>query len=298
MWGVVSLMLFLAATGYGHQFVEPLYVGNLTPVTDPYGRALRGSPNPGAEADRCRVEIRIAPYGGVRYPPNPDGTPSPINPLATPDSTGGMGMNAALPDSGIFAKAYPQRLPAGTLIFARAFNAPTAAEATFYSDSKVVTVPEKGSSLTLEFEPARPLDDGDDDGDGLANSWERFLGIDDHLAADYDGDGMLDLHEMLAGTAADDPDSNLSFRSIEREEGLVPAGAGGADPVTPVLVKWQTVPGKTYQLQYVPDLTGEQVFIDVGGEVVAGAGEYEIEMLVDVPADAVSGAFRVQLVLE
>ena len=62
-------------------------------------------------------------------------------------------------------------------------------------------------------------------------------------------------------------------------------------------VKWQSVPGKQYRLQYVPTLIGEPVFIDVGDVVTAGDGEYEIEMLVDVPEGAVAGTFRVQLVV-
>ena len=47
----------------------------------------------------------------------------------------------------------------------------------------------------------KPLDDGDADSDGLANSWERSLGSDPN-AADSDGDGFGDGAEQLARTDA------------------------------------------------------------------------------------------------
>ena len=100
---------------------------------------------------------------------------------------------------------------------------------------------------------------------------------------------------MLAGTAPDDPGSLLAFRSIRPDDGPAPAGLEDSKPVR---VKWQSVPGKQYQLQYIPELLGEQEIIPVGDVVTAGDGEYEMEMLVDLPEGAVAGAFRVKLVVE
>ena len=113
---------------------------------------------------------------------------------------------------------------------------------------------------------------------------------------------MSDLHEMWAGTAPDDPDSKLSFQLVRRETTPVVLAEGEA-PTRPVRVKWQSVPGKTYRLEYVPMLsvldpdTGEPYAFELvpGGLVTAGASEYEIDMQVDVSTNA-TGTFRVKLV--
>lgn len=277
--------------------IDPLYVSNRLPLRDQTGQVMVGSPDPGAEAGRWRVEIRVAPDSGVRYAPGKDGSAHPYNPLATPDSVGGVGLNAAEDHSGLFCMTYPERLPAGTKIFARAFNAPTPGEASFYADSQVATVPAQGSTLVLDFDPAQPLDGDDDDGDGLVNSWERHFGTDDRQTGDYDDDGMGDLQEVLAGTDPNDSFSNLSFQMVRRETGSAPAGAG-ADWSPPVRVSWRSVPGKRYQLQHTSTLSGEPEFTDVGEAVVARDGEYEIDMRVEVPWEAIAGTFRVKLVAD
>jgi hypothetical protein len=292
--GAGAAALGLAATCAWGGIAAPLYVGNLAPVQDQYGRKMIGSHLPSGAATRSYVEIRSAADGVIR-PPGPDGAPHPLNPLYSTNSIGGMGMNSAEANSGIFCFAFAHRPAAGTKIFARAYNAPSVAEASFYADSAVGSAPATGSSLVLNFGPAQPLDAGDADVDGLNNAWEKALGIDDRATADYDGDGMGDYHEMLAGTGADDPNSLLAFRSIRREAGAAPADAGG-QTFKAVRVKWQTVPGKSYQVQYVPSLLDAPVFIDVGEVVTAAAGEYERELLVDVPEGAVTGAFRIQLI--
>lgn len=292
-WGVGCLSLILAAGCAWGGLIVPLYISNVAPVRDQNGQPMRGSPSPMAEQSRCRIEIRVAPYGGLRYPPGKDGSASSLNPLVTPGSVGGVGLNAAQDDSGLFCMIFPERLPAGTLIFARAYNAPTIGETTFYADSKVVAIPSKDSTLVLDFESAQALDSDDADGDGLINSWERYLGTADRQTSDYDDDGMSDYCEMLAGTALTNPQSNLSFRMVRRE--ALPTGANGSKPLH---IKWQSVPGKRYQLQHVTQLLGEQEFIDDGEVVVARNGEFEIELPVDLPEDSIEGFFRVKLVQE
>lgn len=292
VWVVVGL---LAACAWGG-LEPPLYVGNLQPVRDQYDRPMIGSFGPDAAASRSRVEIRTA-ANGVIFPPNKSGAAHPANPQLTADSVGGVGMNAAEPNCGLFAMVFPERPAGGTKIFARAFNAPTLEEASFYADSAIVAVDPKAASLVLAFGPAKPLDGADDDGDGLINSWEKVLGIHDRATSDYDGDGISDYHEMLAGTAADDPGSLLAFRDIRPADGPAPAGEGGT-ATKPVRVKWQSVPGKRYALFYIPELVGEQEYIPVGEVVTAGEGEYEVETLVDLPEGAVAGNFRVRLVTE
>jgi hypothetical protein len=294
--GTSAWALGLAATCAWGGIAAPLYVGNLVPVKDEFGRILAGSHLPAGAATRSRVEIRLAPNGLI-LPPLADGTAHPANPLLSTNSVGGMGMNAAEANSGLFCMVFPLRPATGTKIFARVYNAPTAAEATFYADSAVGIASANGTSLVLAFGPAQPLDAGDADADGLNNSWEKALGIDDRATGDYDGDGMSDLDEMLAGTGADDAGSLLAFRSICPEKAPISknVGAEGDEP-QPVRVKWQSVPGRSYQLQFTACLTGAQDFIDVGEIATAAAGEYELERRVEVPEDAVAGTFRIQLV--
>jgi|GEM_PF-404934 hypothetical protein len=313
-WILGGAVLLLAATcawGQGALGVSvPLYAGNLVPLQDEFGRPMRGSPLEAAAAFRPRVEVRQAflhPYLQVytNLAPGLHGESSPYNPLVATNVQIGMGQNVSAANSGLFCAVFPERPATGTRIFARAFNAPDPAEATFYADSDVVVVESNETSVVFTFGALRPLDAGDDDGDGLANSWEQLLGTADRWTSDYDGDGMSDLHEMLAGTALDDATSKLAFRLVRSEESPQVRGVG--EPATrAVRVKWQAVPGKTYRLEYVPQLaaidpaTGEPyafALVD-GGEVTAGPGEYEIDILVqDIPADIPTAMFRVKLVV-
>jgi len=298
--------LWLATCAWGG-LAPPLYVGNLVPVLDEFGRPMPGSPLVAHAASRPLVELRTATNGVFR--PLTNGTAHPLNPLLSADGVGGMGVNTATANSGLFCVVLPDRPATGTKVFARAYNAPTAAEATFYADSVPVEIPAgSANSLVLTFKAAAPINTNDTDGDGLADSWEELLGIDDRATADYDKDGMSDWQEMLAGTAADDPDSKLSFRMIRRESGTVPLGDGTVW-TNPVVVRWQSVPGKKYRLEYVPMLaandpaTGEPYAFsaDFDGDgvedpvIAAGDGEYEIDMLVDLSTNA-TGTFRVKLV--
>jgi len=301
-WCVCGVALGVAATCAWGGLTPPLYVGNVAPVLDQYGRPMFGSNDETAALDRSRVEIRLATDGIIR-PPTTNGVAHAKNPLLTPESICGMGENASIP--GFFAMVLSERPASGTKVFARVFNAPTAAEASFYADSQITTGPASDSSLVLTFGVAQPLDAGDADEDGLNNSWEQALGTDDRSTPDYDGDGMSDLNEMLAGTDATSASSLLAFRLIQRETAAqAPAGAG-TEWTKPVRVRWQSVPGKKYRLEYLPQLVGNDpetgkpyAFDLVGSEVTAEDDEFEIDMLVDVPADVATGTFRVKLVQE
>ncbi len=306
-WAIGAMALGLAAIcswGQGAEGIAlPLYAGNIVPLHDEFGRPMRGSPQASAAASRPLVEVRIAytnrNAAGEIFAPGTNGVSSPYNPMVSTNAgdVAGMGLNSAATNSGLFCLVLAKRPADKTLIFARAFNAPTAAAATFYADSVPVEVKSNETAVVLSFGAMKALNSGDADGDGLSDSWEALLGIDDRLTPDYDNDGMSDLNEMLAGTAPDDASSKLAFRTIQRER-TPQVLEEGAEPTRPARVKWQSVPGKRYQLEYVVSLPGDQIFIPVGDVVTAGAGEFEIEMLVDLPEDALTGTFRVKLVQE
>lgn len=275
-----AMVLGLAAAGARGGISTPLYLGNLVPVLDQYDQPMFGSTDPAAAAGRSRVEIRNATDGIIR-PPTATGDAHSKNPLLTPDSVGGMGQNSA--EQGYFAMLFPNRPATGTKIFGRVYNAPTVAEASFYSDSYIATAPATASTLVLVFRPALPLDSGDDDSDGLINSWEKALGTDGVATNDFDGDGLGDHDEMLAGTNPADPDSLLALRAVQRVDNAV-------------RVRWQSVPDKTYRVEYLPAPPAEQNYVPLGDVVTAGTDEYELELLEAVPGEAPTCFFRVRMI--
>jgi hypothetical protein len=85
---------------------------------------------------------------------------------------------------------------------------------------------------------------GDDDGDGLPDTWERaFFGdLSQTPGGDWDGDGFLNGDEYLAGTDATNAASLLAFTRIEQ------APDGGT------VLRWQSVAGRSYRLQFADAL--------------------------------------------
>jgi hypothetical protein len=84
----------------------------------------------------------------------------------------------------------------------------------------------------------------DSDNDGLADSWEMkyFGNLERNGAGDFDGDGMSDGAEYLAGTDPADHQSALIITQIGKT----------AEPGR--LITWMAIPGKTYQIQYKTNL--------------------------------------------
>ena len=82
----------------------PLYIGNLEPLMDPYGR-----PMPGCHAGpiQSRVELRVATNNWV-IPPHINGMSHPFNPVLQ-DCTGGMGLNTCNTNNGLFCMVLPTR---------------------------------------------------------------------------------------------------------------------------------------------------------------------------------------------
>ena len=288
----------LTSTWTSGGIVSPLYVGNLVPVRNEYSQPMPGSPRPGEAAARCRIEIRTTTDGYI-HPPTTNGVAHPYNPLLTTNSVGGMGENTETDDTGLFCLLFTNRPAGGTKVFARIYNAPAVAQASFYVDSTLTTIPTSGVSLVLAFGAIRPLDPGDADGDGLNNSWERSLGTADRLTADYDADGMSDLHEMLAGTDPRDAQSLLVF-----EGAWSATGAPGMeyDPQSKLLhIRWQAVPGKSYQLESSACLTADPatgaapIFTPLGDVVTAGTGETALDVWVDISEGENEQTFRIRI---
>jgi len=279
----VALAIATSCLAY-EGIITPLYIGNLEPVLDERGNPMQGSNCPEEAADRCRVELRLVSSDGIIYPPAMNGQAHANNPLVSPDCVGGMGQNASCPDSGYFCMVFPYRLPPGLQFFVRVYNAPTAEEASFFVDSPVTTVPGQGSSINLEnFSEPQPIDTRDIDADGLVNSWERSMGTDSKFSADFDGDGVSDLDEWRAGTdPSEAPPPPPIFSSIRRE--MAPISRTAKDGLSQSIhVSFQSVPGRTYDVQYMSSpLAGRQEFTTVG---TLTADADQCEMLVEVPAE-------------
>jgi hypothetical protein len=97
----------------------------------------------------------------------------------------------------------------------------------------------------------------DTDGDGLLDNWETEFGLDFTSAEDDDGangdpdrDGATNVQEQMMGT---DPLNPASVFTLT----LTPLSASRYG------VKWRTIPGRKYQLEYADDQL--VTFTPVGG---------------------------------
>ncbi len=255
------IVLLCCFTGFAG-IIPPLYVGNTEPILDEFKHPLMGSGGD-PTSQRCLIEIRTANDGIIR-PPNKDGYSHPYNPLLRSSATG---LNVSGKDTGLFCEVFVYRIDPTNKVFARAYNRSTAQEATFYMDTPLYTPPRSSPSFTtliLSFESAKPIDSGDNDNDGLNNSWEETLGIDDRLTSDYDDDGSSDYEEMLAGTAPDDPDSIFEIKSITYL-------------TNQTKIVWSSVPGRKYQVQRTVSMT--EMFTNLHAKIIAD--QYEIQKLIN-----------------
>jgi hypothetical protein len=254
----IGLMMALKVSAQ----VAPLHVGSDQSLYDEFGQLLRGT-DPGSdkfgqpvvEGDLVQI-LQILPDGGggyVLHPPATNGLPSNSNNVVVATTRIGHGVDPAMGPVGRFGLSITDlnRGGAEVRLAARVFNAPSLAEASFYKDSDLYNVPVYGASSYGVFIPrfssnatTQMLDETDGDGDGLARSWEISYGSDPGQS-DTDGDGMMDGHEIRAGTGVTNATSLLEVVQI-----MAPGGAlGNAGRATDLYLSWDSVAGKTYQLE-------------------------------------------------
>ncbi|HMO52176.1 MAG TPA: thrombospondin type 3 repeat-containing protein [Kiritimatiellia bacterium] len=256
----------------------PLHFGLMEAATDEYGHLLDGT----ALAPGALVQILAAPEG--IFPPAVDGTPDPRNPVLA-EVRIGQGTDPAAGAIGKASGSVSINRQQGNRLFARVYNRPTAEESSFYADSTLYTnsTTAYGVFQIAGLQTTQPLDDGDDDGDGLINSWERSLGTDPYLA-DSDGDGMSDYHEMLAGT------NPLDAEDVLRMVQAIPQANGT------VVVTWHSVPGKTYQIQHTTlDLSAPEVEFEPVGVAITAEHDETVTVITNLPGVGMQH-FRVVLV--
>ncbi len=255
----------------------PLAYENSAPVVNEFGQPLSGTAAGGA-----RVEILSAPIGV--YAPAMDGQPHPSNTVLAVAHIG-AGADPGPGASGLVSGAILLDRTKATKLFARVFNRETRELSSFYGDSAVYTNPTAVYGVfSFEVSAAQqPLDPGDGDADGLNNSWEKSLGSNPNLD-DTDEDGVSDGHEFRAGTELLDDQSFLAMIRV------LPSAGGH------LRVEWDSVAGKSYQLQYAPSemLDDSLVFSNVNAAVTAA--DASAHTIVTNGASLPAGVFRVHLV--
>lgn len=215
-----------------------LKYGTTNAVLNEFGNLLPGTAsNPGAY-----VQILEAKQG--KFLPDTNGVSDARNPIlgtsqigrGTDPSKGPLGKVAGSLDT------LADRSSANNTntIFARIFNKGSVEESSFYTDSQLFVVPVFGDRYATFFIKATktdtPLDGSDNDGDGLNASWEKSYTTDPNNS-DTDNDGISDGHEILAGTDPLDPQDLLLMVELKPQGGNL-------------LVFWDAVAGKNYQLEY------------------------------------------------
>lgn len=280
---IATALLAASLTAASHAAIQvPLHIGTTNTIKDEQGNKLQGT-DPAAGQFGHTVVLGdivhiLRTFDGTINPPATTGLPTTTNNIIIATTRIGAGTDPAAGQTGQFGLTLPEYT--GETIFARVFNAPQLTDASFYANSQIYTPSSGYSVFTPTMTTVQPLDGGDDDGDGLINSWEKTLGT-SPTTTDTDGDGINDYNEFLSGTDANDSASFLKMVQV------LPAGGGDA------IVFWASISGKTYQVQYnTGDLTNPN-FEDIGspvsatgttsqiihsGGLGAGGGQYRVKI--------------------
>jgi hypothetical protein len=219
-------------------------------MQDEFGLVLQGTDSGAAYFGHPVVEGDVVHIyetaDGIIYPPDVQGVADARNTLLMTTRIGqGASANAASP--GVFSVHMTPRPANGAKIFVRVFNNSNVNNASFYHDSQVFTVSwTVDQNFVAQFSAGiQPIDGADNDGDTLNNSWEKSYGTDANLA-DSDGDGALDLDEIIAGT---DP-VNVSSTFIIAD--LLPI------PPDRTRLTWKTELNRSYTVEKKEGLTDSE----------------------------------------
>jgi len=260
---IATLVWGLAWASYA-QMVTPLHIGTVAPVQNEFGDIAEGNP----DATGGFIQVLTAPTS-VIHPPDLFGQPHPDNPpLAGVSSAMGSLTGRSALSAGLFGLSITNRPAEGTKLFVRVFNRPTIADSLYYGDSQIVTV-NANRALAVEINGTFNLIDADrdTDGDGLPDWWKwiHFQNILEDAEGDFDLDGMNNRAEYLSGTNPADPLSALQIRPMDA-------------PFLPAL-RWDTVPGKAYRIEFTYDsLNDEPVFNPILDVIVATNATTEVEL--------------------
>jgi Bacterial TSP3 repeat len=278
--GFVAVVVLTAAGVAAQAQVVNLNFGIKNSVLNEFDQVLPGVPSePGA-----LVQILVGNQG--RFPPSTNGAAH-VNNTVLRESRIGIGVDPAIGPVGKASDVISVSRSVTNAIFARIFNAPTKEAASFYTDSQLYNVPIFGQTYGIFWVEAakttNEIDTTDHDGDGLSRSWEMSYGT-DAANPDTDNDGMNDGNEILAGTDALDEESLLMMVELNR----APGGN--------LLVTWDSVVDKTYQLEFTTNsLLDVVAFSPINGPVTA-TGNNASTVVTNGTVPETSN-FRVRLVL-
>lgn len=165
---------------------------------------------------------------GTIYPPEYDGTPNVSNELLDVAKIGD-GVDPLIIKEGQFHLAFSPK-PLGSFIFIRVFHKG------FYGDSELYKIPTtKHETFMADIKIDKPLDERDNDGDGLHNSWELTYDTNTELI-DSDNDGYSDYQEVCVNT---DPNNSNHFMQITYTE-AIPQG---------LILLWEAQYGVEYLIE-------------------------------------------------
>ena len=232
----------------------PLHLSTSAPLIDEFGKRLEGTHEASSDFGVPHVPgdvIQILDASQGVFPPSITGAPHPLMPVLHTVLVG-AGSSPSLDRSAQFATSLLQRPSVPFIV--RVFNAPSTDDASFYVDSETFSAANNARLFPKFVQTDRPIDDGDEDQDGLHNSWEKSLGTDPNKS-DSDGDGVSDGSEHFARTDPLDPASLLHLSEIR------PDGEA-------TVLSWQSIPALTYEI-HCTEKVSESSFTNIVATVVA-----------------------------